>query len=127
MAEDKRSYRRLPLQSTVFLEVESRAATGEREPTILRCRSADISERGLSLSLEQAVTVGAVLQVGIDLADEGFNTIFLAAEVIWCKPGDDGWRAGFTVLHASDSDFGRWRALLRQLVSEEEPGSEGPG
>ncbi|MBN7798261.1 PilZ domain-containing protein [Parahaliea mediterranea] len=122
MAEDKRNYRRLPLQSTVFLEVESRAETGEGQSTILRCRSADISERGLSLGLERAVAVGAVLQVGIDLADEGFNTIFLAAEVVWCKPGDDGWRAGFTILHASDSDFVRWRALLRQLVGEDEAG-----
>lgn len=126
MTEDKRSYRRLPLESTVFLELESRAGPGSGEPAIARCSSADISERGLSLSLEQPVTEGAVLQVGIDLADEGFNTIFLAAEVVWCRAQGDHWRAGFAILHASDTDFSRWRALLRQLV-EGGPASEGPG
>lgn len=116
MTEDHRLYRRLPLRSTVFLELESTAATRGDEPTIVRCTSADVSERGLSLSLDRELAEGAVHQVGIDLADEGFNTVYLAAEVVWCRSEGARWRAGFSVLPASDSDFDRWRALLRHMV-----------
>ena len=121
MTEDKRIYQRLPLESTVFLEVESAAVSGAAPPRILRCHSVDVSERGLSLSLGEALIEGAILQVGIDLADAGFNTIYLAAEVRWSRLEDEQWKAGFTVLHASDSDFSRWHSLLRHMVEAPSP------
>lgn len=116
MSEDNRQYRRLPMASTVFLELEATAATLGEGPTIVRCTSANVSERGLCLSLDRELAGGLVLQVGIDLADEGFNTIYLAAQVIWSRPDGAQWQAGLEVIPASDSDFDRWRTLLRHLV-----------
>lgn len=120
--QDRRRFFRLPVESRVFIEVESPAPGSIGPGKIARCDTLDVSLNGLRVSLEESVTVGAILQIGVELPgkDEPF---YLVGQVRWRmrdKGGSDKWLAGFEVLNAHGSDVEQWSAAL-QVMDEQVP------
>ena len=119
MPENKRHHLRLPVESTVFIELESPRVGSDEPGTIARCKTLDVSRRGLRVSLEHELVAGAILQIGVDL-HATVGTLYLAGEVRWCRPNpapDTGWSAGFALLNAGDSDIDSWVSLLTEMDS----------
>ncbi len=120
MSESNRQHLRLPLQSTVFIELVS-AQAGRDDAEIAVCKTLDVSPAGLRVSVQQELTEQAYLQIGVDTLDEAgeqSNTIYLAAQVRWCRPGETPerpWDAGLELLNAQGSDIQRWVKLISQI------------
>ncbi|MEM1110889.1 MAG: PilZ domain-containing protein [Pseudomonadota bacterium] len=118
MQQEKRKYRRLPIQSRVFIELRSPAPGGNDPGQIALCHAINISQRGLRVELATQLHKGSILQIGIDLPDSR-ETLYLAGEVRWCEPapevGRDYWSAGFLLIDAEGSDLELWRGLLDDM------------
>lgn len=115
MVENDRNHIRINMHTRVF--VEAIAATDSSEGLLLQCKVADVSYGGFRVIIETELTVGAILSVCAELpaVEEPF---YLAAEVKWCRPNDDGtggWLAGFELLKSSDTDIESWRKLLEHI------------
>lgn len=126
MAEEqgrnKRRYFRLPLASTVFIEIESPPPGALGPGKVVRCHTLEVSRRGLRVQLDQRVTVGAILQVGVDIPGEA-DPFYLVGQVRWRmrekdRPGS--WIAGFEILEAAGSDIPHWEAALEYIDVPEE-------
>jgi len=81
------------------------------------CKSLDVSRGGLQVSLEQELTVGAILQIGVQLPGSG-DTLYLAGEVTWSRADPESrqsWSAGFKLMNASDSDIDNWVTLMGEM------------
>lgn len=116
MTEKKRKHERLPSTETIFIELVSSSADGHKGE-VVRCKTSDISVNGLRAQVGKELILGAILQVGIDL-QEAQDTLYLAAQVIWCKPDKNNpshWSAGFELLNANDSDIKIWRKVLAEM------------
>jgi hypothetical protein len=117
MPEDKRQHLRLPVASKIFIELVSTPAGSAESGTVAMCNTLDISRSGLSVSLDQELTVGAILQIGVQLPD-AHDTLYLAGEVRWSRPAQEperGWSAGFKLMHSGGSDIDHWIALLNNM------------
>ncbi len=117
----ERKHLRLPVQSRVFIELESAVAGSEAGSNIAICTTLDVSAQGLQIALDQELTEQAYLQIGVEPphaeGDDG-EAFFLAAQVRWCRPGDSEdqpWLAGLALLQAGQSDIDRWIALISDL------------
>ena len=114
MTEERRKYLRLPIRSTTFVELIS-ARVGQRESgKMITCTTLNVSRSGLQVVLAEELTIGAILQIGVDLPNAP-RTLYLAGEVRWCIPNNDEeypWRAGFQILNAGDSDIDTWVAMI---------------
>ena len=114
MAE-QRKFLRLPVESRIFIELESplvgRAGTGR----LAACKTLNISRGGLQVSLADEVTVGAILQICVELPGTS-RPLSLAGEVRWCRPAETQpaplYTAGFKLLNAGNSDIDRWVELI---------------
>jgi len=114
MAQDKRRYLRLPLQSRVFIELVAPEIGSGDSGQVAQCRTLDVSRGGLRAILEHQLVPGAIHQIGVELPDTG-RTFYLAGEVRWCqanRPPEHGWTAGFALLNAGDSDIESWAEML---------------
>ena len=117
MPEEQRKHLRLPVESRVFIELLSPDMVNNDPGKIVTCRTLNVSRRGLLVSIEHEVTVGAILQVGIQMPHEE-EPLYLAAQVEWCRSADDGdgeWSVGFTLMNANNSDIDSWESLLATL------------
>jgi len=86
---------------------------------MVTCKTVNVSRGGLQVILAEEVTVGAILQIGVDLPGAD-GTLYLAGEVRWCLPSNDEqspWMAGFQILNADDSDISRWVELIASMDS----------
>ncbi|MCB1688032.1 MAG: PilZ domain-containing protein [Halioglobus sp.] len=114
MPEQRRKHPRLPVTSTTFIELLS-ARVGQNESAqLITCNTVDVSRGGLQVILSEELTVGAILQIGVDLPNAP-GTLYLAGEVRWCLPSDDErhpWKAGFQILNAEDTDIATWVAMI---------------
>jgi len=129
MSEEKRRHHRLSFQGTIFIELVSPGMGGDHQGEVVICKAIDISRSGLRVGVNRQLTVGAILQVGVELSGED-STLYLAGEVKWCEqgPGDtDLWFVGFEILNANDSDIDTWRALLDEMGQGDEAPQPGPG
>lgn len=122
MHKDKRRYCRLPLESTVFIELESPAPGSLGPGKVARCQTLEVSRLGLRVQLDQRVTVGAILQIGVDLPgnDEPF---YLVGQVRWRMQEKDktgSWIAGFEILNAQGSDLEQWEQALQTMDEKEQ-------
>jgi hypothetical protein len=121
MDQESRKHLRLPVDAITFIELESSFA-GSPEPAIMATViTQEASRKGLQIILKEEVTVGNILQVGIDLPDS-VDTLFLVAEVRWCQRNEDPtnpWTAGFEVLNDGDSDILRWAQLVARMEGSE--------
>ena len=79
---NSRRYCRLPLESTVFIELESPPPGGLGPGKVVRCQTLEVSRWGIRVQIDQRVTVGAILQIGVDIPgnDEPF---YLVGQVRW--------------------------------------------
>ena len=117
--DEKRRHLRLPLESTVFIELVSPGVGSASSGKVAVCKTLDGSRGGLRASLEQELTIGAILQIGVDLPDYR-ETLYLAGEVRWCeqaKGAEAPWLAGFKLMNADDSDIDSWVGLLAGMES----------
>ncbi len=117
---ENRKHLRLPVASTTFIELESPALKENSRGTVVKCKTLNVSRGGLLVILDREVPVGAILQLGVDLANDE-QTLYLAAEVRWCTRAEDsgirrdGWYAGFQVLNSEGSDVKRWVNLIKGM------------
>ncbi len=117
MTESKRQHSRLPLKSTVFIELVS-AQPGQDDAEIAICKTLDVSPSGLRISIGQELTEQAFLQIGVETPkqeEEQSDTFYLTAQVRWCRPGGNKelpWNAGLELLNAHGSDIQRWVRLI---------------
>ncbi len=119
MPRDMRKHPRFRVENTVFVELASPEFGSNESSTIARCKGVDVSRGGLGVRLEQALAVGATLQVGVELP-AGAGTLFLVGDVRWCQPiptsgAEAGWSAGLCLLNADDSDLAGWVALTTTM------------
>lgn len=117
MVGQRRKHLRLPIESTTFIELLSPRLGQSDSGRMVTCKTVNVSRGGLQVILAEEITVGAILQIGVDLPGaEG--TLYLAGEVRWCLPSNDEqnpWMAGFQILNADDSDIERWVALIASM------------
>jgi Tfp pilus assembly protein PilZ len=114
---NNRKQHRLPVVSTTFVELES-PDPGETDPgKLATCKSLNVSRGGLQVLLEEEMTVGALLQLGVELPNAE-DPLYLVGEVRWCRPSEDQdntWLAGFQLMNAINSDIKHWVELVAQL------------
>ena len=67
MSEEHREHTRIRMDSRVFIELESPEVDGAGRGQIARCNTLDVSSGGLQVSVERALAVGAILQIGAEL------------------------------------------------------------
>ena len=119
MPEQRRKHLRLPIESTIFIELLSPRLGQDESGHTITCKSLNVSRGGLQVILEQEITVGAILQVGVDLPGAE-DTLYLAGEVRWCltrRDAQHSWLAGFQILNAENTDIERWLALITAMES----------
>ena len=119
MPEQRRKHLRLPIESTTFIELLSPRLGQSESGRMITCKTLNVSRGGLQVSLEEKLTVGSILQIGIDLPGSE-HTLYLAGEVRWCLPDNNdtpAWMAGFQILNADDSDIARWVELIVKMES----------
>jgi Tfp pilus assembly protein PilZ len=119
MPEQRRKHLRLPIESTTFIELLSPRLGQSESGKMITCRTMDVSRGGLQVILSEELTVGAILQIGVDLPNAP-DTLYLAGEVRWCLPSNGQqhtWMAGFQILNADDSDIDTWVALIAIMES----------
>ncbi len=117
MPEQRRKHLRLPSESMTFIELESPAIGQTETGKLVTCKSLNVSREGLQVVLEEEITVGAFLQIGVDLPGAE-DALYLVGEVRWCLPGkdeQDTWMAGFQLLNADKSDIVRWVEFIAAM------------
>ncbi len=115
MQENDRNHLRIKMDTRIF--VEAIAATDSSEGLLLQCEVVDVSYGGFRVNIESDLTVGAILSVCAELPSVK-DPFYMAAEVKWCKPREDGksgWLAGFQLLKSRDTDIESWRELLEHV------------
>ena len=117
MHKESRKHQRLAFQGTIFIELVS-SGMGDNEPSeVALCKTIDISPDGLLVGLNRELTVGAILQIGIELSQES-KTLYLTGEVKHCRRDDYSqgrWQVGFELLNATGSDIDAWREVLTKM------------
>jgi hypothetical protein len=118
-----RQFLRLPMETRVFIELESPPPGSTGPGKIARCETLEVSRGGLRVRLGESLTVGAILQIGIELPgkDEPF---YLVGQARWRKQDDENpgfWLAGFEILNAAGSDIEHWHSALQVMDEHEEP------
>jgi hypothetical protein len=119
MVDEKRKHLRLALHSKTFIELVSPDPEDPDSGEIASCQTMDVSRGGLQVVLDRELTVGAILQIGIDLPDWE-ETLYLAGEVRWCRPlpaAQGQWSAGFQLLNTGNPDFMAWIGLVSEMDS----------
>ena len=114
---DKRRYFRLPIETRVFIEIESPPPGSLGPGKVARCETLEVSRGGIRARISEAVTVGAILQIGVELPgkDEPF---YLVGQVRWRMQDKEipgSWIAGFEILNAQGSDIEQWGAALQVM------------
>jgi len=120
MNRERRHHVRLPLESRVFIELESPPPGSIVRGRIARCETLEVSDTGLRVRLGEALTVGAILQIGVELPGKG-EPFYLVGQVHWRmrdKEQPELWLAGFEVLNAAGSDVDQWHAAL-QIIDDD--------
>lgn len=120
--KNQRRFFRLPVETRVFVEIESPAPGSLGPGKVARCETLEVSQGGLRLRVNESVTVGAILQIGVELSgkDEPF---YLVGQVRWRmqdKTAVGNWIAGFEILNAMGSDVEQWETAL-QVMDDKVP------
>lgn len=114
MADEQRRHLRLPVASRVFIELVAPGLAEDDHGEIAACKTLDVSRGGLRVSLDRELTVGAILQIGVEWPGAD-DTLYLAGEVKWCRElhtRPHRWSAGFQLMNANNSDIASWLRLL---------------
>ena len=117
MPEQRRKHLRLPIESMTFIELLSSRMGLDDAGRMVACKSLNVSQGGLQVAVEEEITVGAILQIGIEFPGAE-DALSLVGEVRWCLPSNDeqgSWMAGFQLLDAENSDIERWVELVSTM------------
>jgi Tfp pilus assembly protein PilZ len=120
MAEESRSHQRLSLEGTIFIELVSSGMEDDQPSEVVLCKTIDISHNGLLVWVNRELTVGAILQIGVELSGED-HTLYLTGEVKRCKRSRNNsrrWQLGLELMNATDSDIDAWRAIVTEMERE---------
>ena len=73
---------------------------------------------GLKVTLDEPISLGLVLQLGIDLAYPK-QRIHIVGEVMWCRPQSEeeggGYALGFELIESDGTDIEDWKKFLATL------------
>ena len=114
MTTENRQQDRLAFEGKMFIERVSSDVLSDSPADVLVCMTVDISPSGIRVGVKRELPMGAILQIGVELAGEQ-HTHHLVGEILWCIPSadeDDFWLVGFQLLDAQDSDIEEWREHL---------------
>lgn len=114
---EQRKFRRVAVESTTFVEVESPGMKENEAGRVVACQSLDVSRSGLQVVLEEEVIIGAILQIGVAMPGAQ-ETIYLVGTVRWCRPNSEQtntWTCGFQLINADDTDIKTWINLITDL------------
>ena len=117
MAEDSRKHQRLSFEGTIFIELVSSGMDDNQPSEVVLCKTIDVSRNGLLVWVNRELTIGAILQIGVELSRED-HTLYLTGEVMRCKPARNNggrWQVGFELMNATDSDIDAWRAMVAEM------------
>ena len=119
MPEDQRQHLRYAVENTVFIELVAPEFGSNDSGVIARCKTIEVSKEGLRITLEQQLTVGAILQIGLELP-ANVDTLYLVGEVTWSEPipgtgTEPAWASGFALFNADESDIDNWVALIAAM------------
>jgi hypothetical protein len=121
---DNRRFLRLPIESRVFIELEAPPPGSIGPGNVARCETLEVSRAGLRARLAETVTVGAILQIGVELPGED-EPFYLVGQVRWRmrdRQAPGSWIAGFEILNAHGSDIEHWEAALQVMDEQVSPG-----
>lgn len=110
-----------PVENTVYIELVSPEFGSNESASIVKCKTRNIARDRLQLSLDQALPVGIVLQLGLELPAKA-GTLYLVGEIRRSHPipvttAEPGWSADLVLLNADDSDIDDWVALISTMQS----------
>lgn len=113
--QNSRIETRLDQEETILLEII--ASDTNSAGSVIMCHSLDLSANGLQVILDEEISLGTILRICIDLAHT--DPIFLVGEVKWKRPDEEsgGWRIGFLLFEADDTDIQRWKAFVADQLS----------
>ncbi|WMS88391.1 PilZ domain-containing protein [Pleionea litopenaei] len=107
-----RGEQRVVREEVVFIEVLS-SSVNDENGLVVKCTTADISRRGIKVSTNYPIDVGAYLELLIDFNQDSLKYL-LTGEVKWCNQIDSEptYHCGFELLDAEHSDIKLWQELF---------------
>ena len=113
---NKRASDRLNERGTIFIEMVSSSDPANGQGRIVICNSRDISTSGLCVCVDDAIELGSILQLGVEITEIS-HTMYLVGQVMHCTAidGEQGrFEVGFELIDSSGTDIEDWRALVRE-------------
>ena len=110
---DARRHSRQLRDEKVVFQVRS-STHGTLPPgAVIRCRTKDVSPRGMRIKLDRPLSEGSRLELGIEISDRP-GVFFLAGEVKWCEVIEKGKHhlAGLDLNEGQSEDFKLWQVVL---------------
>ena len=120
MAQENRKHPRLSFEGTTFIELVSSGMEDNQPSEVVLCKTIDISDSGLLVWVARELTIGAILQIGVEMSHED-HTLYLTGEVKRCQAGRNNcgrWQVGFELMNATDSDIDVWKAMVNEMRHE---------
>lgn len=114
--EDKRRYRRVPLDSILFFRIET--PTEDMPVPLIRTQtplSVDLSEGGMRFVSIQELPLGVQLRILVVFQGTKYP-VELEGRVVWCEKdsASENWHCGVEFTHLSEAK----RNLLRRQVAQ---------
>lgn len=111
-SEQRDEYR---IAGRVVADLQVADGVDDEPPRWLRCRTRDISASGLSITADESVVEGALLNLRVTVDASSVHA--LLAEVRSCREWEDGfWRIGLVVLDAGDDSLPDWKEAVATLM-----------
>lgn len=105
---DRRFEARVPRSEVLFLQMSVSDGAAGRQT--LRCRSADLSQSGLRVHVDELIAEGTPVEVWIRLSSAARN-YYLHGIVKWSHTAGDRNEIGIGVVDGESTDFDDWRNL----------------
>ena len=112
---ERRTEARLVEKTTVFVEVCSAEFDNSEPASVIVCNSIDLSANGMQVEMDQPVPVGSVLRLCAELHN-GDQALYLVGEVKWIKQHSDGFKIGFELYEAENTDITGWKEIITAML-----------
>lgn len=116
-SNDKRSEFRLKENVTIFVEICSAAHDNSSPANIIICHSLDVSANGILVEMDQAVAVGSILRLCVDIHGTE-HAIYLVGEAKWVEQQGSSYNVGFELYEAENTDIVDWKQLIAQWLDQ---------
>ena len=115
--QERRSELRLDEEATIFIEVMSASFDNDSPPNIVICNSLDVSANGIQVAMDDAIAVGSILRLGVDLGEDT-DTIYLVGEAKWVSEDEDQYRIGFELYDAENTGIADWKKTIADRLKK---------